>query len=454
MKKIFLLGLLIFLLQGAFASHLRCGYITVERSSCTANMVIITITVFTNTYSAVQFGGDGILSFGDGEIFKLPEIENTYRPDLGPSIGIAQFTRTHTYTVAGEYIISYLEPNRNGGVLNMHDSFNTTFYTETKIDLTKTICASPVFLAPPVFTGITDSQLNVSLGTSSQDDNLITYEMAVPFRDRGLPVTNFVKPPNMSLNKLTGLLTWDAYTALPGEYNFAVIAIQWSKVGENYYRIGFVRIDFQVILKGDVSEIPTLTDNQTLDEYNRILVKPGEEKQIEFSYISGNNNTAQLEIYSELNEPSISFSTIDVGGPTGNTKTGLLTITPQESDVRENGYLITVRGRTAGTVYDRNYLIYTDEIPEFPIAVLTGTEKEIAHVEIFPNPVQHQVNIQVNRAGISEVLIYSVQGRLVTNRFFEGNTTVTLSELPPGVYIIDVQRNNTSVRKVKLIKTK
>jgi len=463
MKKILLLCLLALPCGHLLlASHLRCGYIIAERSNCTSRTVKIKIVVFTNTASDVKFGEDGILYFGDGTSIVVPRVENTPRPDLGANIGMASYTVNHLYGSLDSYLISYVEPNRNGGVLNMEDSFWTTFYTETRINLAIGTCSSPVFLSPPVFfSALQGSEFKISLGTASHDDNLITYEMAVPYRDRGLPVVGYTQPGGMSVNNLTGVLTWNIENQTQaGEYTFAVIAKQWAKVDDQYRLIGFSRIDFQVILNSNASEIPMLDDNQELDEYSRILVQPTEEKKIKVFYEVDSDRNPILEMFSELDNESVSFTTYDSVAPTGDIKVGVLTITPQEADVRENAYLITVRGRLNGgpsspaSVSDINYVIYTDEIPEFPFIVdpVTATEREIAEIEVFPNPVQEQVNIEVNRPGESEALLYTAQGVFVKTKTFELTTSLILTDLPSGVYICEIRRNNIIVKRIKIIK--
>jgi hypothetical protein len=64
----------------AEASHLRAGQITVVRRNCFSREFVITIRVYTNTGSPVVFGGDGVLSYGDGNSVVVPEVENTPRP--------------------------------------------------------------------------------------------------------------------------------------------------------------------------------------------------------------------------------------------------------------------------------------------------------------------------------------------------------------------------------------
>lgn len=462
MKKLILLILFACVFQVVSASHLRCGYITVQRTSCTSRTVLITIVIFTNTGSAVNFGGDGFLYPGDGTQIPVPEVQNTPRPDLGPNIGMATYTKSYTYAASGIYTISYLEPNRNGGVLNMSDSFFTKFYTETQLDLsTLGVCSVPDFIAPPIFSGFTGSEFSLSLGASDRD-HLITYEQAIPYQDRGLPVEGYIEPEGMTLNQFTGLLTWNTEFAVPGEYNFAVNAVQWTMVGDERRRTSLTRIDFQVILYSDPTENFIMHDNQSLDEYSRVLVTPGLEKKIRIFYEIDNSHQPSQEMFSSLPSQAVTFTTYDSVSTTSgkDIKVGLLTIKPREQDVRTNGYIITIRGKhREGENWnfievssDKNYLIYTDELAPLP-EVITATEDDVAEVHVFPNPVQNQMTIEVNKPGISEVLIYSAQGTLIKTNVFEVSTTLSLSDLPAGVYICDVRRNNLPVRKVKIVKS-
>jgi hypothetical protein len=390
------------------------------------------------------------------------------RPDLGPNIGIASYSVNHAYASSDNYLVSYVEPNRNGGVLNMEDSFATTFYIETLFDLTTpSLCfGSPFFIAPSIFSGFTDSELTFSLGAASNPQvgaaptqTLITYEMAVPLRDRGMPVIGYWFPENITLNYLTGLLTWNTESAAPGEYNFAVNAVQWGRENESLVVIGYTRIDFQVILSDEPSETLRIHDNQELDEYSRILVPEGDTQKVRIFYEVDDNTTPLLEMFSVINgapgDDVASFIAYDsVSPPSGKKiKVGVLTITPGVDNVQGNTNLIVIRGRVQGQAHvsDISYLIYTDEFPA-PPEIITATEDPLADVQVFPNPVQSHISIQVNQSEASEVLIYNLQGQLIKLKTFESKTELFLQELAPGIYICDIRRNNLSVRKIKLIK--
>lgn len=462
MNKLIPLLALSFITTIAFASHLRCGYITAFKQNCSSTTYTITVTVFTNTASPVRFGEDGTLDFGDGTNMLIPGVENIARPDLGPNIGIASFTINHTYATSGRYLVGYVEQNRNGGLLNISNSLFTPFYTETLIDTD--FCSTPKFISPPIFIGNTSSDFNASFGAVSQDDVQMTYELVTPYRDRGTPVDEFIMPSGITLNYLTGLFNWNMSESdfhSPGEYNFAVSAIQWTREDDIWYREQYVRIDFQVILDGDTPENYLMHDNQLLDQYQRIAVAATEAKTIKVFYEIDNQYQPKLELFSAFPEESLSFTTYDsVSTSRGkDIKVGKLMISPGVDDIRSNGYVVTVRGSHvdgSGKVSsDLSYLVYTaDELPPLPNPIVTATEDEVTTVQVYPNPAHDFLDIDVAGGGYSTVLIYSAQGTLLKSQRFESHATMDTRNLPAGVYICDVRRNNVSVRKIKIIKSK
>jgi CHU_C Type IX secretion signal domain len=259
----------------ANATHLRAGEITIERSGPFSRTLIITITVYTNTSGAnpVLFGGDGILSFGDGNTMDIPTVANDPRPDLGENIGIASITVTHIYGTIGEYIISYVEPNRNGDVNNMDNSLFTMFYLETKFNMAvQGGNFSPKLRIPPIDQACSGVAFFHNPGAYDTDlTDSLSYEMVIPFRDRGLPVVNYRDPnnpafyagvpfsnedgdgpPTFSINRVNGQLLWDA-PGISGEYNIAFHVNEWRKVNGVWTLIGYVRRDMQIIVNGDCS---------------------------------------------------------------------------------------------------------------------------------------------------------------------------------------------------------
>jgi hypothetical protein len=320
-KKLFLLSILF--LAGSFtslyATHLRAGEIIVERVNCPSLTFRITITVYTNTKNTtVLFGGDqDVLDFGDGTPTVLvPETPNTIRLDLNPdgSVATASFTTEHTYAGPGKYLISYREPNRNEGVLNMDNSVNTTFYIETLINIDPYFGCNntPKLLIPPIDRGCKGVAFFHNPGAYDPDGDSLSYEMKVPFSDRNTEVVNYRDPnnakfytnfgssnenangpPTFAINPITGTITWDAPGAI-GEYNIAFHVVEWRKIGGVWYPIGYVRRDMQIIIEDCKNERPDLIIPKDT------CVVAGEQLKAIIKGTDPDNDPVKIEAFSEI----------------------------------------------------------------------------------------------------------------------------------------------------------
>src|SRR6186713_2348826 len=139
----------------AFSTHLRSGEIIVVPTLGTLQFKI-TVQVWTNTKNTdVLFGGDqDWLSFGDGTPPVLIPEQSNVIIDAASGLAYAEYTIYHTYPGPDEYIVSYAEPNRNAGILNIANSVYTLFYLETSFILDPFFTSSyatPIFLTPPIF---------------------------------------------------------------------------------------------------------------------------------------------------------------------------------------------------------------------------------------------------------------------------------------------------------------
>ncbi|MTI23140.1 hypothetical protein E1176_19075 [Fulvivirga sp. RKSG066] len=168
----------------AQATHLRAGSIAYERLNTLTYR--ITINVYTDTGSEVRLGY-GYLDFGDGgDPILLSQIENTDRPDLGDEVATASFTIEHTYPAYGSYLIGYVEPNRNESVLNIDNSVETTFYTETELIIdehTPFDHSSSALLSLPIFKHNYNDDLSFSLAANDINDYKLRYQLVAPKRD-------------------------------------------------------------------------------------------------------------------------------------------------------------------------------------------------------------------------------------------------------------------------------
>lgn len=313
----------------ALATHLRAGEITVERTNCTSLIFKITITVYTNTGSDIKFG-EGILDYGDGSTSTTPTIDNTKRPDLGENIGTVSYSVFHTYAGPGRYVISYLEPNRNGGILNIFNSVETRFYIETVINIDPFLGCnnSPKLLVPPIDKACTGAAWFHNPGAYDPDGDSLSFVMTIPKKEKGQVVGNYRAPnnkefydrvnipygnasedglhtPTFKIDSLTGTITWDA-PGMQGEYNIAFLIKEWRKIAGKWVLMGYVTRDMQIIVEDCQNHRPELLVPQD------ICVEAGTEiKQDIFGY-DPDSDPVKIEVFSQLlsinpNRAEISF---------------------------------------------------------------------------------------------------------------------------------------------------
>ncbi len=303
------------LVYSSYATHLRAGEITVERVGC-ANLWRITVTVYTNTIGTnVLFGGeDDWLDFGDGNRMKVPETPNTPRPDLGEGIATASFTITRPYSGNGKFIISYSEPNRNAGVVNMDGSVNTRFYIETALIIDPFLGCNntPKLLVPPIDRACTGIAWFHNPGAYDPDGDSLSYELVVPFRDRNTTVVNYRDPaaagfysnfqqgneegngpPSFSINPIDGTLTWNSPGTV-GEYNIAFIIREWRLINGTWVSIGFVRRDMQIIVDDCDNERPEL------DVPEDVCVEAGSVLDATIFGTDPDGDSVKIEAFSEI----------------------------------------------------------------------------------------------------------------------------------------------------------
>lgn len=318
LQKLGLLTLFLILSAKASATHLRAGEITVERVNCSSLTFRITITAYTNTNSEIKFG-EGILDFGDGGKPEItPTINNTNRPDLGPNIGIVVYTTEHTYSGPGRYVISYIEPNRNGGILNIFNSVETRFYIESVINIDPFLGCnnSPKLLVPPIDKACTSAAWFHNPGAYDPDGDSISFEFTVPKREKGQVVGNYRDPdskefydkgqipystaneagdgpPTFNIDPQTGTIVWDA-PGVQGEYNIAFLIKEWRRVGGIWVLMGYVVRDMQIIVEDCSNQRPELEVPQD------ICVEAGELITQDIFAFDPDSDSVKIEAFSQV----------------------------------------------------------------------------------------------------------------------------------------------------------
>ena len=255
------------------ATHIRAGEVTVVRKNCQSLTFGFYITIYVDLIGGQVLAGGGTINFGDGSD-PIENVRNDPRVEIlldevdlggGNGVGVTQFYVEHTYSSVGNYIVTYLEANRNEGILNMDNSVNTTFYVESivRIDPFLGCNNSPVMLIPPIDFGCSGVAFYHNPGAFDVDGDSLSFEFVTPRKNVGTPVDNYREvddpafdgtqenssaPGFITIDAVTGDIVWNA-PGNTGEYNIAFVVKEWRKVRGEFFLMGTVVRDMQIIIE-------------------------------------------------------------------------------------------------------------------------------------------------------------------------------------------------------------
>ncbi len=144
---------------------------------------------------------------------------------------------------------------------------------------------------------------------------------------------------------------------------------------------------------------------------------------------------------------------------------------PQREDIAES-FLPWLavryrRDRISETDYNKivqtipNRLNYFDNInfDMFPVSVITSSgnaweyPKDNKKIIVYPNPAGDILNIDSYTSGPFEVKMWSANGNCIGSYRLKGNTSVDLSGIPEGLYLLETKINNEIIT-VKIVKSR
>lgn len=209
MRKILLFTLFFGFSILALATHNRAGEITYRHVS--GLTYEFTITIFADGTSPAIARKDIEVDWGDnlGRDSLLVILEDDVLPD--GSVIKRVWRGNHTFPGPGTYSISISDPNRNAGVDNIDNSVQVPFYLETKLRISplgNIQNNSPQLLNDPIDEACAGQPFVHNPGAYDPDGDSLAYEIA---RSRGIGGTvapGFSFPANMSVDPLSGDLSW------------------------------------------------------------------------------------------------------------------------------------------------------------------------------------------------------------------------------------------------------
>jgi hypothetical protein len=142
------------------------------------------------------------------------------------------------------------------------------------------------------------------------------------------------------------------------------------------------------------------------------------------------------------------------------SSTGSVLSTSQRSGTNSEtiNYTVTAGATYYARVYGTNNSTF-NATSCYTLRVALGTaarmqEFATADVEAFPNPAQNQLNLKLNGFdGTAEIGIYSANGTcMLTRKSTVGISTIDVSSLPSGVYMINVKSGKATLARTKFVK--
>lgn len=324
-KYLLILSFLLSLHHNASSTHIKGGEINATKIAGT-NTYRITIIGYGDIGSVVPFGGGNNprLSFGDGQQvdFTNPPAGSIAISNERNGVQKVEISVFHKYKSDGNYIISYIEGQRNGSVINMINSIETDFHIETLLVIDGFLGenSSPRLTSPPINYAAVGVKFIHNPGAFDPDGDSLSYRFVTPMQKKNEAVEGYKRlndpsfysdfsegsekgtPPSLSINSITGDLVWDA----PGdvtnqedhhgicegglaEYTVAFAIDEWRKVNGKYYRIGYTIRDMQIIVCN--------TDNKPpiIDAIPDICIEVGKEVNETVLVSDPNNHPIELE---------------------------------------------------------------------------------------------------------------------------------------------------------------
>ncbi|MEM8586226.1 MAG: gliding motility-associated C-terminal domain-containing protein, partial [Bacteroidota bacterium] len=242
-RLLFLLSLFFVLPQVGFSTHNRAGEIIVEHDGeCggdgNSNRVCATIITYTE-FPSDAFRDSLLLEWGDGSsdiVFLTSSVP------VEPGINRNEYKACHTYDGPGQYIVSFTDPNRVGGILNLNppNSIRVRFSVFTVYTLTDPNIfgcnSTPTLSASPLTRACTGETWSHNPGAFDPDGDSLSFEFTTPRSAPDSLVPNYVLPNEigggppdirqLTIDPVTGQIIWNTPN-VRGEYNLAFYVISW-----------------------------------------------------------------------------------------------------------------------------------------------------------------------------------------------------------------------------------
>ena len=218
--------------------------------------------------------------------------------------------------------------------------------------------------------------------------------------------------------------------------NKVVVAISWCSYSESALAWGY-RFD------GEATVFQALTDIAAVDD--RLTVIGDAPSNI--TYVDDNYNLTMCP------NPDAQWGDPDYDVPMHSVN-GMMGMNMMAAEPIHNDDFIKIGGVACG-IMSADWTTISWETPIEPASIYTGlNENQAKTLSVYPNPAVDEAYVTLENAGVNEVVVYDVQGRLVSkvsvNVEAGEQVRISTAKLNAGVYFVTVS-NDSTVRIAKLL---
>jgi gliding motility-associated-like protein len=232
-RALFLLLLCCLTAVSLKATHNRAGEITYRYlGGFQYEATIITYTFTDSPADRPELG----INWGDGSTDTIPRINGNGDGEIiGNQIKKNIYIGLHTFPGPAVYEISFEDPNRNGGVVNIPNSVNIAFFVSSTLIINPFLGVnnSCQLLNPPIDQACAGQVFVHNAGAFDPDGDSLSYRIVECRAENGEVIPGFTQPPatqSFSLDPFTGDLVWDSPPSTSvGEFNVAFVIEEWRQ---------------------------------------------------------------------------------------------------------------------------------------------------------------------------------------------------------------------------------
>ena len=446
--KVLLIVCIVIFFHGfsAFATHQMGSEITYKHITG----FIYEITITTYTYSPSPADRPELqIDWGDGFSSILPrdyyvEITNTLRKNI--YIGV------HVFPSEGTYDISFEDPNRNYGIVNIPNSVNVPMYVESRLVINNNLGAnnSPLLLSDMYGIGYVNNVFTYNMGAYDADGDSLAYKLTYCRGLMGFPIPGFSLPEastTFEINPENGDLLWDS-PILQGQYCIAILVEEWRQGVMIGRVIRDMNINIDTANEDDIPVITTISDT---------IVFPGEVLSFDVSASAPNLNDVSLIGYGGpfiVTQNPAQFSDVIIPVPVASS---IFSWEISSSHVREQAYYVYFLASTGSNwLIKESYKTVKILVQEYQ-SLKENSGSRIIEVN-FNNPVKKYLYLNVDCENPMQLFynIYSFNGEsllfgnLGKQKSF--SKCISFADFRTGIYILQIHDDNQILVIKKIIK--